>query len=205
MDLKPTEKAMSLGMAIPTRESLLSRLKDASQDESWREFFETYWRLIYDNARKNDLSDDEAQDVVQETMIALTQNIKTFRYDRARGSFKAWLMQLTQWKIVDQFRKREIGRPLDEFTEGKVAANLSEEWDKDWQINIAEEAMRRVKTTASPKMFQAFHTNVIQGRGPRETATLLRMSIPAVHMAKYKINRLLRKEAEKLEKAEFQS
>ena len=30
---------------IPTRESLLSRLKERSADESWREFFETYWKL----------------------------------------------------------------------------------------------------------------------------------------------------------------
>jgi hypothetical protein len=32
---------------IPTRRSLLSRLKDWDDQESWRDFFNTYWRLIY--------------------------------------------------------------------------------------------------------------------------------------------------------------
>ena len=32
--------------SIPTRQSLLARLKDVADQESWREFFDTYWRLI---------------------------------------------------------------------------------------------------------------------------------------------------------------
>ena len=51
---------------------MLGRLKDWSDDQSWRDFFETYWRLIYSTARKNGLSDAEAQEVVQERVIAVT-------------------------------------------------------------------------------------------------------------------------------------
>jgi len=32
---------------IPTRRSLLSRLKSWDNEDSWREFFNTYWRLLY--------------------------------------------------------------------------------------------------------------------------------------------------------------
>ena len=44
---------------IPTRASLLSRLRN-QQDESrwqssWREFFEIYWRLVYGVAHKHGL------------------------------------------------------------------------------------------------------------------------------------------------------
>ena len=42
---------------IPTRESLLSRLKNWDDQESWRDFFDTYWRLIFNLARKAGLSD----------------------------------------------------------------------------------------------------------------------------------------------------
>ena len=37
---------------IPTRYSLLSRLKDREDSESWKDFFDTYWRLIYSVAIK---------------------------------------------------------------------------------------------------------------------------------------------------------
>src|SRR5688572_25215242 len=81
-------------MNIPTRESLLSRIKDVSRDDSWKEFFDTYWRLIYGSARKSGLSDAEAQDVVQETMLTLAKQITKFDHRNRKGSFKGWLMQL---------------------------------------------------------------------------------------------------------------
>ena len=55
---------------IPTRRSLLSRLKDWDNQDSWRDFFNTYWRLIYEFAAKAGLDDADAQDVVQETVIS---------------------------------------------------------------------------------------------------------------------------------------
>src|SRR5215470_5738405 len=92
---------------IPTRHSLLNRLKDWGDQTSWQEFFDTYWPLIYNVATKTGLSDAEAQDVVQETVIAVARKIGEFKADPAHGSFSAWLMQLTRWRIADQFRKRQ--------------------------------------------------------------------------------------------------
>ena len=109
---------------VPTRESLLSRLKGTSADESWREFFDTYWRLIYHNATKAGLSDEDAQEVAQETMIALTKNISECRYNPAHCSFKTWLMNLTRWKILDRLRLnqkvRKEQQPFRDQIEQKI-------------------------------------------------------------------------------------
>ena len=70
---------------IPTRRSLLSRLEDWDDQESWREFFNTYWKLIYGVALKAGLSDAEAQDVVQDTVVAVARKMQDFRYDPGRG------------------------------------------------------------------------------------------------------------------------
>jgi RNA polymerase sigma-70 factor (ECF subfamily) len=48
------------------------------------------------------MTDAEAQDVVQET-IFLARHMPTFKYDPAIGSFKAWLLNMTRWRIIDQF------------------------------------------------------------------------------------------------------
>ena len=64
----------SFGEFIPTRHSLLSRLKDWNDQESWRVFFDTYWKLIYHAAVKAGLSDAEAQDVVQDTVISVMKS-----------------------------------------------------------------------------------------------------------------------------------
>src|SRR5437867_10914593 len=52
---------------IPTRQSLLSRLKNWDDKASWRDFFNTYWKLIYSIGLKAGMTAEEAQDLVQET------------------------------------------------------------------------------------------------------------------------------------------
>ena len=66
---------------LVTRRSLVERLANRSDQRVWQEFFDTYWKLIYSVARKAGLSDAEAQDAVQETIINVAQKIQGFRYD----------------------------------------------------------------------------------------------------------------------------
>ena len=73
---------------IPTRNSLLARLKNWEDAESWIDFFNTYWRLIYGVAKRSGLTDSEAHDVVQETLLEIAKKMPGFRYDPAIGSFK---------------------------------------------------------------------------------------------------------------------
>jgi RNA polymerase sigma factor (sigma-70 family) len=188
---------------IPTRDSLLSRLKDSTAEDSWREFFETYWKLIYETARKEGLNDQEAQDVVQETMITLTRHIAEFKKDIKLGSFKTWLMRLTQTKIIDQFRKRQAADELGSSLAPEQVLEFQSNWDRDWQVNAAEEAMRRVQNSARPKMFQAYSVCVLQGRGPRIAAKLVKMSLPAVYLAVFKVRRKIQSEMKKLQKGQF--
>jgi hypothetical protein len=59
---------------IPTRASLLARIKDPEDGASWQEFHDTYRRLIFGVARKAGLNEAEAQDATQDTLIAVAQN-----------------------------------------------------------------------------------------------------------------------------------
>ena len=110
---------------IPTRKSLLVRLKDWEDQESWRRFFDTYWRFIYSAAQKAGLGDTEAQEVVQEAVISVAKKMGDFQYDSNAGSFKGSLMQLTRWRITDQLRKRKPdaaspGEPEDSRRTGLI-------------------------------------------------------------------------------------
>src|SRR5882724_2526954 len=91
---------------LQTRWSLIGRLKDWDDKTSWQEFFEAYRGLIYGVALKVGLSDAEAQEVVQETVIAIAKKMPDFKCGPAAGSFKGFLLQITSRRIADQFRKR---------------------------------------------------------------------------------------------------
>src|SRR5688572_31622281 len=96
---------------LPTRQSLLSRLRDCQDQEGWREFFDTYWRLIYRVARQSGLDDASAQDAVQTTFIYLSRRMPKFHYDKARGSFKSWLRRVTRSRISVLRRRAEAKEP----------------------------------------------------------------------------------------------
>jgi RNA polymerase sigma-70 factor (ECF subfamily) len=58
---------------------LLVRLKDWGDQKSWQDFFDTYWRLIHSVAIKAGLSEAEAQDVVQETVLTVAKKLAVLR------------------------------------------------------------------------------------------------------------------------------
>ena len=99
---------------IPTRASLLARLKDWDDSRSWQEFFDTYWRLVYGRARKAELSDQEAQEVVQESVIAVARRMHEFKYDPAVASFKTWLYQIVSRRIAELEDMLRRAVPIDE-------------------------------------------------------------------------------------------
>ena len=207
---------------IPTRHSLLNRLKDWGDQTSWQEFFDTYWRLIYNVAAKAGLSDAEAQEVVQETVIAVARKIGEFKTDPAHGSFGAWLMQLTRWRIADQFRKRgklgpqsclspadQMPTPLPDDTgsTGSIeripdpaALALDTVWQEEWKQHLMTAALEQVKRQVSPRQFQMFDLHVLQNQPVQTTARTLQASVASVYMAKHRIARLLKKEARKIER-----
>lgn len=111
---------------IPTRASLLSRLRDVNDDASWSEFDRTYRGLIFGVARRAGLSEPEAQEVVQDSLLAVARKMPTFRYFAGADSFKGWLLQLTRWRIADQFRRRAREVAARAGTQGSGPASKSE-------------------------------------------------------------------------------
>ena len=205
--------------SIPTRHSLLNRLKDLGDQESWQDFFDTYWQLIYNVATKAGLSNAEAQEVVQETVIAVARKIGEFKADPAHGSFGAWLMQLTRWRIADQWRKRKTGitprlvaagshrddtgstGPMERVAD-PAGTELQTAWQEEWEKHLMITALERVKQQVSPRQFQIFNLHVQQNLSVQETARTLQASVASVYMAKHRITRLVKKEIRKLEESE---
>jgi RNA polymerase sigma factor (sigma-70 family) len=199
------------GGLLATRRSLVERLENWDDRKRWQEFFDTYWKLIYSAARKSGLTDTEAQEVVQETVITVAKNVGKLRYDPAIGSFKGWLLQITRWRIADQFRKRQptdakrFGSRDDRETAtiervpDANAAELNALWEKEWQENLFTAGLARVKRKVDPKQFQIFDCYVRKEWPAQKVATELRVNVGQVYLARHRISALLKKEIKKLE------
>ncbi len=90
-----------------TRSSLVRGLKNWDDQQHWSDFASTYSKLIFSVARQAGLSEQEAEDVVQETTLTVAKKMEEFEYDPKSCSFKGWVMRCTQLRILDQLRKRQ--------------------------------------------------------------------------------------------------
>lgn len=198
---------------IPTRASLIQRLKNLEDQPSWQEFFDTYWKLIYGVARKAGLSDAEAQDVVQETMASVSKHMPTFKYDPAVGSFKAWLLKLTRWRIIDQLRKRQSliqDQPASGDTPTGTAAvdkiidpesqALDHLWDAEWEKNLLDAAVANVKRKVDPQKYQIFDFYVNKEWPAPRVAAQFGVPVAQVHLAKHRVTELIKAEVKRLER-----
>ena len=199
--------------AIPTRRSLIARLKNWDDDRSWKDFFDSYWKLIYAVARKAGLSDAEAQDVVQEVVIKVSQKISDLKYDPAIGSFKGWLLTMTRWRISDQFRKRmPVARARRHSGESArrtatidripdpAGIPLESIWDEEWQRNLLGMALAKVKQETNPRHYQIFDCYVMKGWSVAKVVETLGISAGQVYLAKHRVGKVLRREMEHLQR-----
>jgi RNA polymerase sigma-70 factor (ECF subfamily) len=196
---------------IPTRRSLITRLKNWDDQESWKDFFDTYWKLIYGVAIKAGLSDAEAQEVVQETIIAVAKQMEGFKYDPQIGSFKGWLLHTTRWRISDQLRKRRgQARGIErDYKTSRTAtveripdpagSNLEEIWEKEWRDNLFAAAIARVRRRVDPRQYQIFDLYVIKQLPVKKVVALLDVKPGQVYLAKHRISELVKKEITDLE------
>src|ERR1044072_5990413 len=203
---------MKNGGLLATRRSLVERLADWRDRKRWQEFFDTYWKLIYSAARKSGLHDAEAQEVVQETFITVAKKIDNLKYDPTIGSFKGWLLQITRWRIADQFRKRELAEAglslsvdddatatIERVPDSRIV-DLEALWKKEWQENLFEAAIARVKKKVDPKQFQVFDCYVRKEWPAQKVAEQLRVSVGQVYLARHRVGAVLKKEIRALEK-----
>ena len=199
---------------LPTRHSLLARLRDWEDQASWRDFFNTYWKFIYGIAIRSGLSDQEAEDVVQETVLSVAKKMPEFVYDPERCSFKGWLMHVTRLRILDQLRRRQP--PFHQSPAGNadsrrtptvervpdIAAAVQQDatWDDEWERNLVDAAMERVKLRVKPEHFQLFYLSAVKGLSTREVARMLQVSAGQVYLIRHRLAKEVKREVERLKK-----
>lgn len=195
-----------------TRSSLVQRLRNWEDQSGWQVFFDRYWKLIYAVALKAGLSDAEAQDLVQETVVAVAKQMRAGGYDRAKSSFKNWLCLITRRRIVDHLRRRtrlkkqplassEDPNRTDTVSRVPDPASLELDavWDEEWRKNLVDAAIERVKSLVTPKQFQIFDLATLKDLPVSEVTKILKVNAAQVYLARHRVSALVKKEVARLE------
>jgi RNA polymerase sigma factor (sigma-70 family) len=159
------------------------------------------------------LTDTEADEVVQETAIAMSRHLSEYRYDPQVCRFKTWLLNQTSWRIKDQFKKRKKETAQNNSSDhgddetatinrvpDPVAANFDTVFESQWRKNLFDAAVERVKIKFSLKQFQIFDLVVLKEWPAADVARSLGVSLANVYVTRHRISSAIKKETKRLEK-----
>jgi RNA polymerase sigma-70 factor (ECF subfamily) len=194
-------------MASPeTSKSLLDRARDLGDAASWRQLTDLYTPLIQRWIRPYVAQPADADDVIQEVLVAVTRDLPGFHHNQAPGAFRAWLRGISVNRLREYWRARQArpqapgGNGIDETLRDLEDPHspLSRAWDLEHDRHVARSLLESIRLEFQPATWQAFEGVVREGRPAAEVAAELGMSVNAVLIAKSRILKRLRQKAGEL-------
>lgn len=186
-----------------TSASLLLRIRNPDDRESWKTFERIYGDIINTYCAYWQLQPEDAEDVTQDVMAKVSQAIRSFEYDPAKGRFRSWLGMITFNKIK---RLRERKAKRRETSLQNAAANDDVRiwcdpdtyWVELFSVKVLKEALRIIRSEFEEKTWTCFQLTWQEKVPPAEVARQFDLSVHAVYVNKSRVLKRLEHEIRNL-------
>ena len=189
-----------------TSVSLLERLRAAPDAASWQRLVDLYTPLVHGWLRRHFVQLQDAEDVTQEVLGVVVRELKHFEHNPRPGAFRAWLRTITVNCLRAQWRKRqgkaeatgdsEVAKQLDQLEDPR--SGMSQLWDQQHDRHVMARLLEIIACEFSPQTWQAFERHVLDEEPASDIAAALGVSVNVILLAKSRVLRRLRQEAQGL-------
>ncbi|MEM1228737.1 MAG: sigma-70 family RNA polymerase sigma factor [Planctomycetota bacterium] len=185
-------------MPATTRLSLIARITDSDDSESWAEFVSLYGPFVYSLARTRGLQDADACDVVQEVMREIAKSVSRFDADPELGRFRSWVSVIarrTMARYSDRNRRhaKGTGDTANLVALSGVADRAEEDlWEREHQRHLFQWAAKQVRGDFTETTWLAFWRTAVDGVHASAVAEECHISVGAVYIAKSRVAGRLR-------------
>ena len=177
-----------------TNVSLILRVANQRDMESWREFALIYEPLVYRIAIAKGLQQADADDLVQEVMTRVAKSVGNWEPDHRKGTFRGWISTIARNLVIDFLRKSKRA-PL---TSGKTevrqlvesAPDRSEHtdyFDREYERQLFINAAREIRDNFSENSWNAFWLTAVKDKPVKSVAAKLGISVGAVYVARSRV------------------
>jgi RNA polymerase sigma factor (sigma-70 family) len=190
---------------LPTRPSLLLRLRNAGDEAAWSQFVAIYTPLIFAFCRGRGLPEIDAGDVAQEVLKAIAGAIPRFEYDPRRSSFRNWLFTVVRSKLNNHFaaqarRPRLAGETtLQRFAESEPEEAVEEIWQREYQTHLVRWAAGKIRPEFKQQTWDAFWRTAILSEPAETVAGELGLTLNALYIARSRVTRRLKEMLQDIE------
>lgn len=193
-------------MALSTRTStsLLIGLAEAENDAVWAEFDARYRPIVTGYCLKLGLTEHEAADVSQESLMRFLEEYRAGKYDRERGRLRSWLIGIVKYRVADlkraKFARREL-RGESAVVDLPDDDQLEALWEAERCHQLLRQAISELRGASrlTERTMRAFEMFAVEQKPAAAVAAKLGISVQDVYVAKNRVAARLRETLERLE------
>lgn len=184
-------------MLTCTTNQFLDSLHDLGNAECWRVFDARFRPVLVALARQRGLSEEDAADVAQTTLVSFIADYQRGCYDPSRGRLSSWIMGIAGHRISD-LKRAASRRQRVCSTLGIEAAATRPDEEAAWDAMIRKVILRRAmvelhsQSRFDPRTIRAFELCALRGVPAQATADECSMSVAEVYVAKNRVIARLR-------------
>ena len=189
----------SKNMQWITSTQILGDLKTSNDSIVWNKFCDHFQPVVISFARQLGLTDADAQDAAQETMLEFLKAFRNEKYDREKGPLSNWLFGIARRVILNLRGRQPLEKLVADKTTGTSFWDLVQDdhgikhtWETEWRQMVLTRCLAQARQEFDPKVFEAFQLYALSERPVDEVAERLKMSNNAVYIAKSRVLSRLR-------------
>ena len=185
--------------AFHTRQTLLQRVQNNNDENSWTEFVAYYQDYIYLICRRMKVDHHDAEELVQKILLKLWKKLPTIDCSNFKR-FRAWLCSVTGNEVKDFFRsdnarsEREQKSMSSNFDTPEIEKIAEDEW-RNYLISLALERTRQSFSTQLMTVFDDLHS----GLSREQVAQKHNVTLSNVSIYKHRVTKALCAEIRRLE------
>lgn len=181
-----------------TRATLIQRVQNQQDEQSWEEFVHVYRRYIYAIIRSMNISEHDTEDILQQVLINLWNSLPKMDYNKI-NRFRSWLSTVTKNCVTDFIRKRtREAKRLEKAGQDDTLTYLKSirlpEIDsiaeREWEIHLTNIALENIEPLFSGKAVDAFRLT-LKGKSVEEIAQALDLKENSVYRLKNRVKERL--------------
>ena len=121
-----------------TSVSLLDRLRERPDADSWQRFVQLYEPWLRGQLHRYDLERFDVDDILQDVMTVLVKEVAGFRHNGRPGAFRTWLRGITVNRLREFWRERRQLPTAEGSDPDRILDQLADDHSELSQIRSEE-------------------------------------------------------------------
>jgi RNA polymerase sigma-70 factor, ECF subfamily len=185
-----------------TSMSLLYRLRNGKDPESWKTMVDVYQPLIHRWLRAQNTPPQDQDDLTQEMLVILLRELPKFEHNGRTGAFRVWLRSILTNRLRAYWRSNPRNTVADPQTLADAVDDPNSEpnrrWDQEHDQHVLTRLLELAEAKFEPNTYKAFRRVALDGASPADVAAELNISVAAVYIARSRVLRRLREDSDDL-------